>query len=132
MRTPQEEANLKLVLDMFEAVLNPMDSAAVDRFIAPNYIQHNQSVEPGVASIYHHVPFKQDDLRTNSPWPACEHAPGAMRVLKLETLTIRGRTTYMTRGGTADVANAPSKPHVHVAASDLKRLPTPISSLARR
>ena len=50
-RTPQEEANLKLVLDMFEAVLNPMDSAAVDRFISPDYIQHNQSVEPGVASL---------------------------------------------------------------------------------
>ena len=46
-RTSQEEANLKLVLDMFEAVLNPMDSIAVDRFIAPGYIQHNQMAEPG-------------------------------------------------------------------------------------
>jgi predicted SnoaL-like aldol condensation-catalyzing enzyme len=46
-RTPREEANLKLVLDMFEAVLNPMDSSAVDRFIAPGYIQHNQMAEPG-------------------------------------------------------------------------------------
>jgi predicted SnoaL-like aldol condensation-catalyzing enzyme len=50
-RTAQEEANRKLVLDMFEQVLNPMDSAAVDRFISPDYIQHNQSVEPGVASL---------------------------------------------------------------------------------
>ena len=46
-RTPAEDANLKLVLDMFEQVLNPMDSSAVDRFIDPGYIQHNQSVEPG-------------------------------------------------------------------------------------
>ncbi len=46
-RTPQEEANLALVLDMFAHVLNPMDSAAVDRFIAPGYIQHNQAAEPG-------------------------------------------------------------------------------------
>jgi len=46
-RTPQEEANLELVLGMFEHVLNPMDSAAVDRFIDEDYIQHNQSVEPG-------------------------------------------------------------------------------------
>lgn len=46
-RTPEEEANLKLVLDMFEQVLNPMDSSAVDRFIDPDYIQHNQSVESG-------------------------------------------------------------------------------------
>ena len=46
-RTAQEEANLKLVLDMFEAVLKPMDSRAVDRFISPDYIQHNQMAEPG-------------------------------------------------------------------------------------
>jgi len=47
MRTPEEEANLKLVLDMFEHVLNPMDSGAVDRFIAPDYIQHSQLAAPG-------------------------------------------------------------------------------------
>jgi predicted SnoaL-like aldol condensation-catalyzing enzyme len=47
MRTPEEEANLKLVLDMFEQVLNPMDSGAVDRFIAPDYIQHSQLAAPG-------------------------------------------------------------------------------------
>ena len=46
-RTPQEETNLELVLAMFEHVLNPMDSGAVDRFIAPDYIQHNQMAEPG-------------------------------------------------------------------------------------
>ena len=46
-RTPQEEANLALVLDMFAHVLNPMDSGAVDRFIAADYIQHNQAAEPG-------------------------------------------------------------------------------------
>lgn len=46
-RTPEEEANLKLVLEMFEHVLNPMDSGAVDRFISPDYIQHNQMAEPG-------------------------------------------------------------------------------------
>jgi predicted SnoaL-like aldol condensation-catalyzing enzyme len=50
-RTQQEAANLRLVLDMFEHVLNPMDSSAVDRFVSPDYIQHNQSVEPGVASL---------------------------------------------------------------------------------
>jgi predicted SnoaL-like aldol condensation-catalyzing enzyme len=50
-RTAQEEANLRLVLDMFEQVLNPMDSAAVDRFISPAYIQHNPAVAPGRESL---------------------------------------------------------------------------------
>ena len=51
MRTPEEQANLDLVVRMFAEVLNPMNSSAVDRFISPDYIQHNQSVEPGVASL---------------------------------------------------------------------------------
>jgi len=46
-RTPEEEAHLALVLAMFEHVLSPMDSGAVDRFIAPDYIQHNPMAEPG-------------------------------------------------------------------------------------
>jgi predicted SnoaL-like aldol condensation-catalyzing enzyme len=46
-RTPEEEANLALVLAMFEQVLNPMDPGAVDRFVSPDYIQHNQLAEPG-------------------------------------------------------------------------------------
>jgi predicted SnoaL-like aldol condensation-catalyzing enzyme len=46
-RTAYELANLTFVLEMFEHVLNPMDSSAVDRFISPDYIQHNQHAEPG-------------------------------------------------------------------------------------
>ena len=46
-RTAEEQANLDLVLRMFEQVLNPMDSSAVERFIRADYIQHNQMAEPG-------------------------------------------------------------------------------------
>ena len=46
-RDAQEQANLNLVLGLFEHVLNPMDSGAVDRFIAPDYIQHSQLAPPG-------------------------------------------------------------------------------------
>jgi len=46
-RTAEEQANLDLVLGLFAAVLNPMDSSAAARFISPDYIQHNQAVEPG-------------------------------------------------------------------------------------
>jgi predicted SnoaL-like aldol condensation-catalyzing enzyme len=62
-RTPQEEANLKLVLGMFEAVLNPMDSSAVDRFIAPGYIQHNPMAEPGRDGLKRFL----DMIRTETP-----------------------------------------------------------------
>ncbi len=46
-RDAQEQANLALVQGLFAEVLNPMDSAAVDRFIAPGYIQHSQLAPPG-------------------------------------------------------------------------------------
>ena len=49
--TPEEEANLALVRGLFDEVLNPMDASAVDRFIAPDYIQHNPNVETGSAPL---------------------------------------------------------------------------------
>ncbi len=45
--TPEEQRNLDLVLAMFAAVLEPMDSSAVDRFMAPNYIQHSSMAGTG-------------------------------------------------------------------------------------
>mgnify|MGYP001056072542 CR=1 FL=1 len=43
----EEQANLDLVVGLFRDVLNPMNSAMVDRYIAPDYIQHSQLAEPG-------------------------------------------------------------------------------------
>ncbi|HSV46453.1 MAG TPA: ester cyclase [Ramlibacter sp.] len=51
MRTPEEERNLALVLEMYREVLVKMDAAAVDRYMAPDYIQHSQLAEPGVAGL---------------------------------------------------------------------------------
>ena len=62
-RTAEEEANLKHVLTMFEHVLNPMDSAAVDRFISPDYIQHNQLAEPGREGLKRFL----DTIRAETP-----------------------------------------------------------------
>jgi predicted SnoaL-like aldol condensation-catalyzing enzyme len=47
MRTVAEQANHALVMAMFAEVLQPMDSAAVDRFMAPDYIQHSPMAPPG-------------------------------------------------------------------------------------
>lgn len=46
-RTAQEEANVRLVLDLFDKVLIPMDSSLVDDFIAQDYLQHSSLAEPG-------------------------------------------------------------------------------------
>ena len=47
----EEQANLALVRGLFNEVLNPMDSAGVDRFISAEYIQHNPRVENGRAPL---------------------------------------------------------------------------------
>ncbi len=43
----QEQRNLDLVKGLFRDVLEPMSSSNVDRYISPEYIQHNQKVAPG-------------------------------------------------------------------------------------
>lgn len=50
-RTATEERNLAHVAGLFAHVLNPLDAEAVDRFIAPGYIQHNQSVGQGTGPL---------------------------------------------------------------------------------
>lgn len=49
--TDEEAANLKLVRDVYEKVLIPMDSSRVDDFISPDYIQHSSLAEPGVDAL---------------------------------------------------------------------------------
>lgn len=50
-RTPAEEANLALVLEMYHKVLIAMDASRVDDFIAPHYVQHSSLAEPTVAAL---------------------------------------------------------------------------------
>ena len=66
MRTHEEETNLALVLEMYEKVLIAMDSAAVDRYIAPDYIQHSGLAEPGTEGLkawLDHVKVESPDAR---------------------------------------------------------------------
>jgi predicted SnoaL-like aldol condensation-catalyzing enzyme len=58
--TAEEEVNLALVRGLFDEVLNPMDSGAVDRFIAPGYIQHNPTVEDGREPLKAFLDFIKD------------------------------------------------------------------------
>lgn len=62
-RTPQEEANVRLVLDLFETVLIPMDKTRVDEFIAEDYLQHSSLAEPGRDALKRWLDF----VRAESP-----------------------------------------------------------------
>lgn len=62
-RTAQEQANHDLVLEMYHKVLIAMDSSAVDRYIAPEYLQHSSLAEPSVAALKGFL----DRVRAESP-----------------------------------------------------------------
>ena len=49
--SPQEAANLDHVLNMYRDVLMALDSALVDDYIRPDYIQHSSLAAPGVQSL---------------------------------------------------------------------------------
>jgi len=57
MRTAQEQANLDIVMGLFEKVLRPLDSTHVDEFISPDYIQHSPLAEPGVQPLKDFLDF---------------------------------------------------------------------------
>lgn len=59
----REQANLAMVLAMHRDVLAAMDSARVDDFIAPGYIQHSSLAAPTVAALKEFL----DRVRIESP-----------------------------------------------------------------
>ncbi len=50
-RTPAEQRNLDHVLGLFRDVLVPLDADQVERYIAPDYIQHSPMAAPGRDSL---------------------------------------------------------------------------------
>ncbi len=49
--TPEEKANHDHVIAMYHNVLMPLDSARVDDYISPDYIQHSSLAKPGVQAL---------------------------------------------------------------------------------
>jgi predicted SnoaL-like aldol condensation-catalyzing enzyme len=62
-RTAEEQRNLELVLAMYRDVLIPFDSSQVDRYVAPDYIQHSSLAPPGRQALKDFL----DVIRKQSP-----------------------------------------------------------------
>ncbi len=73
-RTPEEQANLRLVERIYEEVLGPIESRAVDGLFDPGYIQHNPNVATGAESL------KQMLDRAKARYPNAEHRVKRMLV----------------------------------------------------
>jgi len=62
-RTAEEQRNLDLVLEMYREVLIKMDASKVDKYIAPDYVQHSSLAPPGRDALKQFLQF----IRTQSP-----------------------------------------------------------------
>ena len=65
--TKQELTNLRLVRRIYEEVLGPIDSGAVDALFDPGYIQHNPSAATGSQGL------KEMLDRAKGKYPNAEH-----------------------------------------------------------
>lgn len=57
--TPQEEANKKTVIDLYEKALNQHDFEAASRHLGPRYIQHNPLAEDGAQGLKKFIEFRK-------------------------------------------------------------------------
>jgi predicted SnoaL-like aldol condensation-catalyzing enzyme len=73
-RTKQEKANRRLVERIYEEVLGPIDSGAVDALFDPGYIQHNPNAATGSQGL------KEMLDRAKVKYPKCEHRVKRMLV----------------------------------------------------
>lgn len=73
-RTRKELANLRLVKRIYDEVLGPIDSGAVDALFDPGYIQHNPSAATGSQGL------KEMLDRAKIKYPHAEHRVKRMLV----------------------------------------------------
>jgi len=62
-RTSEEAANAALLRSWYESVLGPLDPEPVDRFLAPDFVQHSKLAEPGPEGVKRFV------RRMRGLWP---------------------------------------------------------------
>lgn len=61
--TPQEQAHRRLVWEIYERVLGPLDASRVDEYFAPDYIQHSPLAATGASGLKTFLEW----ARANSP-----------------------------------------------------------------
>lgn len=66
-KAEKEERNKKIVLEMYEKVLMPLDSTAAAPYFGPRYIQHNPMAEDGLEGLKKFL----DEGRKQ--YPNCRH-----------------------------------------------------------
>lgn len=57
--TPQEQANIKAVLELYEKALNQHDFEGAAKYLGPRYIQHNPFAEDGAEGLKKFIEWRK-------------------------------------------------------------------------
>jgi predicted SnoaL-like aldol condensation-catalyzing enzyme len=57
--TPQEQANIKAVLELYEKALNQHDFEGAAQYLGPRYVQHNPFAEDGAEGLRKFIEFRK-------------------------------------------------------------------------
>jgi predicted SnoaL-like aldol condensation-catalyzing enzyme len=60
--TPQEQANLKAVLELYEKALNQHDFEGSTQYLGPRYVQHNPFAEDGPEGLKKFIEWRKQNL----------------------------------------------------------------------
>ena len=60
--TPQEQANIKAVLELYEKALNQHDFEGSTQYLGPRYVQHNPFAEDGPEGLKKFIEWRKQNL----------------------------------------------------------------------
>jgi predicted SnoaL-like aldol condensation-catalyzing enzyme len=84
--TPQEQANLKAVLELYEKALNQHDFEGAAQHLGPRYIQHNPFAEDGAEGLRKFIAWRKDKLPNSKSFIKRAFADGDYVILHVHSV----------------------------------------------
>jgi predicted SnoaL-like aldol condensation-catalyzing enzyme len=89
----QEEANKKMVTTFYQGLFGDKDYSVIDKYIAPDYVQHNPSLGDGAESLKNAVQVWMKDVPKGKVDFQHTAADGDLVFLHVKTSGATGKTT---------------------------------------
>jgi predicted SnoaL-like aldol condensation-catalyzing enzyme len=89
-RTPQEEANKRLVMEFYDAALNKKDFETASRYLGDKYIQHNPTAADGPEGLKGFVDFLRNDFPQAHNEIKYAYADGDFVILHVHSVRVPG------------------------------------------
>jgi predicted SnoaL-like aldol condensation-catalyzing enzyme len=84
--TPQEQANIKAVLELYEKALNQHDFEGAAKYLGPRYIQHNPLAEDGAEGLKKFIEWRKEKLPHSKSFIKRAFADGDYVILHVHSI----------------------------------------------